>query len=80
MMTKAMRAFLEAVRTDEDTATGLIAAVGLNPHMRPAEAFVAYAREQGFAVTARDVERLRDAGPADGAGYIGSPVASAGGN
>lgn len=56
----AMTEFLEAVRTDEDIACGLIAAVGFNPDMQAAEAFAAYAREQGYSVTHEDVEQLRE--------------------
>jgi hypothetical protein len=60
MTKQAMTEFLEAVRTDEEIARGLIAAVGLNPEMQAAEAFAVYAREQGYPVTPEDVEQLRE--------------------
>lgn len=73
MTTYAMMEFLEAIRTDEETARGLIASIGLNPDMHAAEAFAAYAREQGYPVTPEDVEQLRDAHFSEPLGPIGQP-------
>lgn len=59
MTKQAMTDFLEAVRTDEATAGGLIEAIGGNQESGAVETFAAFARERGFAVTPQDVEELR---------------------
>lgn len=59
MTTEAVYNFAKAMQADEKMARGLIAATGQKQGAEAAEAFAAYAREQGFAVTGQDVAALQ---------------------
>lgn len=61
MTTEALHAFASSLDTDPEMAGGLVAAVGQKQAGDAAEAFAAYARERGYAVTREDVEAVQAA-------------------
>lgn len=61
MTTEALQDFANAVQTDTQTARGLVAAISRKQGEEAADAFAAYAQEQGFAVTPQDAAALQAA-------------------
>lgn len=59
MTSNTMHGFVEALRSDEQLARGLSAAVANKPEAETAQAVAAYARQHGFNITTEDAAMLR---------------------